>query len=91
MHFAMVVIHKPWACLENSNGQHTTVLYFDSMKRSKPLATCKQFARVILEFNAVRRGADIHESVDAALVDRIASLLIFKSVEVSGLSILCIH
>lgn len=90
-HFAMAVVHKPWACLENSEEQHTTLLYFDSMRRSKPLATCKQFARVILEFDAVRRGADISEPTDAALIDRIASSLIFKSVEVSCLSILCIH
>jgi hypothetical protein len=83
----MVVIHKPWACLGNNKDEKTVLLYFDSMKRSKPLASCKQFATVILELDAARNHANDLQTVDLALVDRIASSLVFMIVDVSGLSI----
>ena len=88
MHFVLVVVVNPWACLDEKASHKTTILYFDSMSGAGCLATPAHFARFAVECDAMRHGKGISEPIDPAVVSTVQSWIGFEIVNVSPL--LCI-
>ena len=82
-HFALAVVINPWASLDMNGTKNSTVLYFDSLGGRVPLATSMHFAKIIVEWDAIRQGKGINEPVDVALIESVNSRIKFQSVKVS--------
>ena len=74
---------QPWACLSENISAQTRVLYFDSMGALMPLARREQFARALLELDAIRQGSDAGTVIDTAVLGEVQSRIMFEPVKAS--------
>jgi hypothetical protein len=78
------VVH-PWACLNESGPHNTVVLYLDSTHDGVPLATPEMFAKVVVEWDAIRQGQAPTDAVDGGFVEAVQSRVTFCALDVSQL------